>query len=129
MFLAITFVFALVTCVGLLVVVAWSISEIAKLEEQAVRMQEQLRGESARLMSAVERTTNSKLAAELDALRGALDVMRNSNRREMSTLWGRLGARKAAILDGETGEPLEGDDELQAMLRLQTAKSAGPGQG
>lgn len=87
-----------------------------------------LSAEVKRLDAAIERTSNAKLAAELDALRGALDVNRASVRRELGSLWGRLGGRghRATYVDAETGEAIDGDDEINAMLALQSAKPAGP---
>lgn len=77
----------------------------------------------------ISSTSQATLRAELDDLRGALDVIRASNRKEFGALWGRMGGRSSgqtSILNGETGEPLQGDDELDALLALQRAKPVAP---
>lgn len=84
-----------------------------------------------RQLSQLGQGNPNKLRAELDDLRAALDVIRASNRREFGSLWGRLGGRgrQASIIDGDTGLPLSGDDEVDAMLALQSAKPVSPNGG
>lgn len=129
------FVFALVLAVVgsvAAVLITWfSRSALLRLQADWRDWHLKLHAEVKRLEGAVERTTNSKLAAEVDALRGAVDVMRNANRKEFGSLWARVGRgpRASAFFDGMTGVPLEGDDEVNAMLALQSAKPAGPTNG
>lgn len=105
-------------------------SALLKLDAKWHGLHVQLSADVKRIEGAVERTTSSKLAAEVDALRGALDVYRASTRRELGALWGRLGGR-SAVIEGEfthvgNGAPAA-DDELQALLALQSAPPARPG--
>lgn len=125
MFLALMVGFALVMAVVALAGVASIISALAdgrrRMDSLATRLE------------AVAKTANSSMSAqlrsELDDLRGALDVMRASNRKELGGLWARVGGkREGHVFDGTNGRPLvEGDEELQALLALQSAKPVAPG--
>lgn len=130
MIVAIISVCALVLAVVGSGVAVLTIFATRKLEEDLVAMQQRwdlLGMQFKQTEAAVERTTNSRLAAEVDALRGALDVLRASNRREFSTIHGRLGGRpRSVVIEGELADA---DDEVAAMVALQTAKPAGPGNG
>jgi len=77
----------------------------------------------------ITNTSTAKLRAEVDDLRGALDVIRASNRKEFGALWGRMGGRgqnSGKVFDGASGLPLADDDELEAVLALQSAKPVQP---
>lgn len=127
------FAFAL-ALIALVLVAAVSIiwlcrSALIKLDAKWAGLHVKLSADVHRIEAAVERTTNSKLAAEVDALRGALDVYRASTRKELGALWGRLGGR-GATLDAEVTHVGNGavaaDDELQALLQLQSAPPVRP---
>ena len=128
MFTALMAVFAVAISAAALGV-AWltisgSAAGVKKLESWARHANSEL----MKLKDRVDGTTNSKLKAELDDLRGALDVMRASNRKEFGSLWGKIGrgANNGRVFDGATGAPLTGDDELEAVIALQTAKPVSP---
>jgi len=80
-----------------------------------------------KLRAAQERTSTATLRAELDDLRGALDVIRASNRRELGSLWAKVGGKpNGRIFEHDTGLPLAGDAELDAVIGLQSAKPVQP---
>lgn len=76
------------------------------------------------LTKRTERTSNASVLAAVDDLRGALDVMRASNRKEFGALWGRLGGRSNGRVLDPDGAVV--DDELAAVLALQSAKPVQP---
>lgn len=108
----------------------WSI--MSALRDTERRMDSRLSAHAAaitQLRKEMAVKTPSALKADLDDLRGALDVIRASNRREFGALWGKMGGRgsnNGKVFDGGTGLPLEGDEELDALLALQTAKPVQP---
>lgn len=128
------FVFALVLAVVASVAAVWitwlSRTAMLRLSLDWRDVHLKVLAEVKRIEGAVEKTTNSKLAAEVDALRGALDVYRASTRKELGALWGRIGGRGATIdsyaIPAGNGA-YSGDPELDELLRLQSAKPAGPG--
>lgn len=129
MFEALMAISALAISVAALVVGRWTMSAsaagIRRLDSWAGHVNNRLTEISGRVTS----TSTSQLRAELDDLRGALDVIRASNRKEFGALWGRMGGRgadRAKTFDGATGLPLGDDDELEAVLALQAAKPVGP---
>lgn len=121
--------FAVVISVGALGV-AWSIMSALRVIER--RTDSTLRAHAAAIQGIRKELTTrtpAALKAEVDDLRGALDVIRASNRREFGAVWGKMGGRgsnNGRVLDGDTGQPLEGDDELAAVLALQSAKPVQP---
>lgn len=129
MFLASMAIFALVISVAALGV-AWltmsaSAAGVTKLDSRIDLLQAATRALEQRAMKSAPET----LRAELDDLRGALGVLSASNRREFGSLWGRLGGRGSnhgKIIDGDSGLPLEGDDEIEAVLALQRAQPVKP---
>lgn len=120
-------VFALALAAVALVYAVWTISETRRVQASLQDFTGRFERRSNETLAAVERTTNSKLAAEVDALRGALDVLRASNRREFSTIHGRLGGRPPAgrVIEAELVE----DDDIAAHIALQSAAPVRPGNG
>lgn len=55
------------------------------------------------------------VAGEVDALRGAVDSLRSSNRSEFGRIWRQLRGREPDVIDGEVLDP--GVDE---MIRFQS---------
>ena len=125
---AIITAFALVLAVVACGAVALTISALAQLKRATESQLGTLRNSLASVQAIAAKSSSTTLRTEVDDLRGALDVMRASHRREMASLWGRMGGRprQTSMLDGDTGEPLTGDDELAAMVALQTAKPVSP---
>jgi hypothetical protein len=71
------------------------------------------------------------VAAQIDDLRGALDLVRASTRKELGSLWGRLGGKPAkwdemvprtGVIEAVT---TNGSD-FEALLDLQQRPPAGP---
>lgn len=123
MIAVITSVCALVLAAVTSVALALLISRVALHQ----RLLEALGDRCSKLSADVEKKSPATLRAEVDDLRGALDRVTASNRREFGALWGKLGPRTPArTFDGTTGLPLEGDDELEAVIALQSAKPVGP---
>lgn len=116
---------ALVLAAAASVGVVWTILSIQQLGEEGDALKALCELRSKQLEAAVERTTGSKLAAELDSLRGALDVIRASNRKEFGALWGRMGGRSAPsdAIDVPP-EDYTDDPEIAALLRFQNAPHA-----
>jgi hypothetical protein len=59
--------------------------------------------------------SNSAVLAQLDDMRGAIDTLTASNRRELSSLWKRVGRAEAKRDDSHD------DPRFDALLRLQQA--------
>lgn len=78
----------------------------------------------ALLGAEIEKRTPESLRAEVDDLRGALDTIRSSNRREFGSIWGRLGGRPP--VEGRAEGRAANDDSFEAMLQLQAAPSPEP---
>lgn len=122
-------IFAVAMLAGVSVVARSITSELRATE---LRTESTLRAHAVAIQGLRKVTamqTPAALKAELDDLRGALDVIRASNRKELGALWGKMGGRgsnNGKVFDNDTGQPLEGDDELQALLALQTAKPVQP---
>lgn len=74
----------------------------------------------------IERTSTTALAAEVDALRGAVDAQRIAHRKELGSIWGRIGADASHVKTFPGEMP---DDDLQSFLALQSAPAAGPNNG
>lgn len=77
----------------------------------------------AELMNA---RSNATLQATIDDLRGAIDVLRASNRKEFSSLWGRLGGRPVRTIDAEGIEMPQGNSQFEALLELQSKPPVSP---
>lgn len=67
------------------------------------------------IAASVEKTANARLAVEVDALGGAIEALKVSNRREFGKLWGRLNG-----LNGETSPSDDAPD--RDTLRAQYLK-------
>lgn len=72
----------------------------------------------------IAKTTPETLRAEVDDLRGALDVLRASNRKEFGSLWGRLGGKPDTA--GALPTQREVDGSFAALLDLQSRPPSGP---
>jgi len=79
----------------------------------------------AELAQKVEQHSNATVLSHIDDLRGAIDVLRASNRKEFSSVWGRLGGRPPRE---ETAAPIAAqrvdDGSFEALLDLQSAPPA-----
>lgn len=112
-----TVIFAVAISVAALGV-AWS--TISASAATALRQDARLTAHAQaiqKLRSEMATRTPTALTAELDDLRGALDVIRHSNRKEFGALWGKMGGRGAN--NGKVTTHDEDDEELQALLALQ----------
>jgi hypothetical protein len=112
--------FALVIAVAACGVGVLTISACA----DGVRRMDSMQRELTALAHA-PKTTHAALSADLDDLRGALDTMRASNRKEFGSLWGRLGGRPR-VAEIETIQATElsmgaNDSSFEAMLALQAS--------
>lgn len=127
MLAVLTACFALVIAVGALGAVALLTSRLsARARGWDFRLSEH-RAAMNLFEQRIEKTSNATLRAEVDDLRGALDVLRGSHRKELGALWGRLGGKpNGRVLDGETGQPLSSGEELAAMIALQNAAPVRP---
>jgi len=125
------FTFALVVAVVASGAAVWcTLSWQSEMRRQKAAWQAwsaKLREEQRKLESAIEKTSSSKLAAEVDDLRAAFATNRAAIRREMGSLWGRLGGRvrPGVTIDGDDS----GDPELDDLLALQRASPVQPGAG
>jgi len=69
-------------------------------------------------------TDNAQLSAEVDDLRGALDVIRSSNQRQFGAVWKRIGLDQKADDVIPTVQTTNGD--FQALLDLQSRPPVKP---
>lgn len=111
-------VFAGVIVVGVFVAIALLMSRVA----EHTRGLESLYHTRAQLVSMAEKSGPNVLRGEVDDLAAALDKLRASNRREFGQLWARIGGPAREAKTFENGEPLSDDDELEAVLALQSAQ-------
>lgn len=87
----------------------------------------------AQLIHSMQNSTTAALQAEIDDVRGAMDVMRASHRKELSAMWGKMGGRprEGTKWDDMTRQqplidvPSNGTD-FEALLDLQQRPPAGP---
>jgi hypothetical protein len=79
------------------------------------------------LADKVQKTSNAQLLAQIDELRGAMDLQRSSTRKELSSMWGRLGGRPQARDVIDTYQAPSGD--FEAMLDLQLRPPVKPNGG
>jgi hypothetical protein len=75
------------------------------------------------LAASIERTSATKMNAQLDDVRGAVEAMTASHRRELGKIWGRLGA--ASNVGRPNGDLSEADPDLASLLDLQKATHPG----
>lgn len=124
---AVTLLCALAISVASLVVVVLHTSRQARTVS---RLEFQLSGfqNSLRLLSESAATRPSaQMAADLDALAGALETHRQATRKELGALWGRLGGKHhEPRAEGVSVRPNGYDGEIADMLALQSAPPARP---
>lgn len=119
MFAVLMAAFAFVMSVGALGVVLWTTyALIAGERAQDSRL--------AELAKELTKITPTSIAAEVDDLRGALDVIRASNRKEFGAIWGRLGGKPASNAIETTMRGSAPDASFEALLDLQSRPPAGP---
>lgn len=119
-------VFALVFVVGVSVIVGWTISDLRRqVLAQASSLDiwvKNFKPELAKLAAA----SPVKLAAEVAELSEAVERLRRTHQRFAGRFDQYVKPQRGAVYDADTGAPLEGDEELEALLALQTAKPAAP---
>jgi len=113
-------IFAFVIAAAALVGV-WLI--ISYLSARARGWESRLERHAADIQS-LRTTTPSALGAEVDDLRAALETQRASNRKELGSLWARVGGRPLSGEFIETRQAPNGD--FEAMLALQSAPVVKP---
>ena len=110
MFIALMASFAFAIAVGALGATALLTSRVAALTNAWASIQRELKQSSTATISA-------SIQAEVDDLRGALDVIRASNRRELGSLWGRLGGKPASrTFEMRDLDPAANDDSFETRM-------------
>lgn len=102
---------ALVLAAATTVVLALLISR-ASLHQ---RLLEALGDRCSNISKDIEKTSNATLRAELVDLRGAVEVLAASNRKELGRLWSKLAPPKT------NGAAAANDEQFEAMVALQRA--------
>jgi len=124
---AFVLVLAAVVCVAVVLII--SLRRTQALESQHATMLSSLRSCIASVVdlrknvSALKSTAPTTLAAEVAALREAVDKLADTQRRFAGRFDARMGKpREPVVIDGEIAD----DDELKAFLDLQSAPPRGP---
>ena len=119
--------FAVLMACFALAIAALALVGLALLTSRAAALTKGLDYRIDRLAEAVKQTTPTAIKAELDDLRGALDVIRSSNRKELGGLWARIGGKPNSA-EPVTYDvvPAANDSSFAAMLDLQNRPPAGP---
>lgn len=117
--------FMLLTAFFALVLAAVALVALALLTSRVSRFIGDLDYRMDGVEETMKRTSTTAIKAEVDALAGALDAFRASNRKELGSLWARLAppAQTKVVYNG--AEETE-DARFKALLDLQGRPASGP---
>lgn len=119
---------ALALVVPIVAAIAWHTFvtrvELRKHQATTEALRSEISSLSARLSSFEQTKTPTALKAQLEDLAAAVEALSGSTRKQFGKVWGTIGAARSNGHDADD----DADDDLQALLALQSAPTPPPRQ-